>query len=114
MLQANPQQNTKNLLIALGVVGLILCVLITCVFSGVFSLFPSEPKTVDDYMKEYGGNPDVYQRILTSTDCTVLQKEFDQADANMKSQLPGTPQYKWGIGYMNAADNKMKEIGCYK
>lgn len=68
---------------------------------------------VESYLAEYGGNIEVYQRIFSSTDCKALQDEFDQADANLKLQEPGTPQYKWGIGYMKASDERMKSIGCY-
>lgn len=69
-------------------------------------------KTASDYMDEFGGNPDVYARILAMTDCAALQNEFDQAEANL--QQPGTPQYRWGLGYMKASDDRMKEIGCYE
>jgi hypothetical protein len=56
----------------------------------------SGAKTTSDYMDEFGGNPDVYARILAMTDCAALQNEFDQAEANL--QQPGTPQYRWGLG----------------
>lgn len=72
------------------------------------------PKTVDDYMQEFGGNVDVYNRILSLTDCSALQSEFDQADENLQLQSPGTPQYQAGIGYMQAADDHMKSVGCYE
>lgn len=74
----------------------------------------SAPKTADDYVREHGGNVDVYNRILSLIDCTLLQEEFDQADENLKLQEPGTPQYKWSIGYMAAADDRMKELACYE
>lgn len=69
-------------------------------------------KMASDYMDEFGGNPDVYARILTMTDCAALQSEFDQAEANLRE--PGTPQYRWGLGYMKASDDRMIEIGCYE
>lgn len=72
----------------------------------------SKTKTASDYVTEFGGSPDTYTRILTLTDCTALQNEFNQAEANL--QEPGTPQYQWGLGYMKAADDRMKEIGCYE
>lgn len=77
---------------------------------------PTPPPTLtpaETYLDQYGGMLEVYQRILTLTDCTALQNEFDQADKNLKLQQPGTEQYQWGIGYMNAADQRMKDIGCY-
>ncbi len=33
-------------------------------------------KTADDYMNEYGGNRDVYVRILSLTDCAQLQSDL--------------------------------------
>jgi len=45
-------------------------------------------------MQEFGGNVDIYNRILIATDCAILQDEFNQAEANLKLQQPGTPQYK--------------------
>lgn len=65
------------------------------------------------YFEEYGGNIDVYNEIFTSNDCVALQGMFDQAESNLKFQEPGTPQYRWGIGYMAASDDHMKAIGCY-
>lgn len=58
-------------------------------------------KTTADFVKEFGGNPDVYDRILKMTDCPALQDEFNIAEENTN------------IGYMKAADQRMREIGCY-
>lgn len=69
--------------------------------------------TVEAYMDEYGGNPDVYARILSENDCAALQAEFDQAEANLQLQDPGTDQYKWGLGYMAASDARMQTLSCY-
>lgn len=61
------------------------------------------------------GSPDVYARIAASSDCTALQKEFDQADANGKRDRASgrTEQARWSSGYMDAADARMRQIGCY-
>lgn len=61
------------------------------------------------------GNPAVYQRIANETDCVVLQGEFDQADATSKRPggPAGTTWLKIGIAYMEAADERMEEVGCY-
>lgn len=56
------------------------------------------------------GNPQVYADIATETDCAELQASFDRAEAT--HQRGGT----WGpIGtaYMGAADDRMREVGCY-
>lgn len=58
-------------------------------------------KTTADFVKEFGGNPDVYDRLLKLTDCPALQDEFNIAEENTN------------IGYMKAADQRMREIGCY-
>jgi len=73
----------------------------------------SVPKTADDYMQEYGGNPDVYNRILSLTDCTLLQEEFDIASENNQRATPSTAEHKETTGYMVAADARMKELDCY-
>ena len=101
--------NTRYL-IGCGVVVLVICVVAVCIG---LALSSSEPQTVDEYMKQYGGNPDVYQDLLTSNDCDHLQEQFNQADSNLALHSPGTQQYEWGLGYMKASDARMKEIGCY-
>lgn len=58
-------------------------------------------KNTTDFVKEFGGNPDVYDRLLKMTDCPTLQNEFNIAEENTN------------IGYMKAADQRMREIGCY-
>jgi len=73
----------------------------------------SVPKTADDYVREYGGNPDVYNRILSLTDCTLLQEEFDIASENNQRTTPSTAEHKETTGYMVAADARMKELDCY-
>jgi len=70
-------------------------------------------KTVDDYVKEYGGNRESYQTILSLTDCASLQEQFNIASENNKRETGGTPQFKVALGYMKAADNRMKELDCY-
>jgi len=69
--------------------------------------------TANDYMEEYGGNPNVYADILSMNDCANLQIQFDLADKNNEREEPGTPARRWTLGYMTAANNRMEEIGCY-
>jgi hypothetical protein len=91
----------------------ILGIIVLCLASlACGSVAPSQ-KTADDYVNEFGGNADVYARILSMNDCATLQTEFDQAEANSTLQEPGTPQYRWSLGYMKASDDRMKTIGCY-
>lgn len=91
----------------------ILAFIVLCFFSLACGAAAPAEKTAEDYLNEFGGNVDVYNRILGMTDCIALQAEFDQADANSKLQAPGTEQYQWSIGYMSAADDRMGAIGCY-
>lgn len=57
-------------------------------------------------------NP-VIARINSLTDCEALQDEFDQAAENNEREDPGTPTFELTTSYMEAADTRMAEIGCY-
>lgn len=70
-------------------------------------------KTVDDYIQEYGGNADVYNHILSLSDCGLLQEQFDIAAGNNANASPGTSEHKESLGYMTAADDRMKALNCY-
>ena len=106
------QQTPKTLFNTTVIVLLLICFITICVYAAVFFLIPPGPTTVDGYMNEYGGNPDIYQRILSISYCAALQTEFDLAVANNERLTPGTPEHKWSTGYMTAAKDRMKEIGC--
>lgn len=90
----------------------IIAIITSCIliFGIAFLAAISQPQKTD-YLKEYGGNPEVYQRLALETNCSALQNEFNTAEENLGT--PGTPQYQWGLGYMKAADDRMREIGCY-
>lgn len=103
----NNQRN--NAIFVTIFVGACLCLLIIGI---AFAFYDPEPKTANDFMQKYGGNPAVYSEILSSTDCSVLQNYFNTAYSNSQSNTPGTQQYKWSLGYMAATNNRMKEIGC--
>lgn len=59
------------------------------------------------------GNPTVYQRIETTEDCTVLQDEFDTAMENVERYPAGSPQRDVPMEYAEAADERMRDLGCY-
>jgi hypothetical protein len=61
------------------------------------------------------GSAAVYQRIESLTDCDALQAEFDQADANTQREQDAgnAAMAEVTISYMDAADKRMKELGCY-
>ena len=68
--------------------------------------------TPSDYVKEFGGDLNVYTRILSLTDCLALRKEFDQAEEVSKRQEFGSPRKKLSVGYMIAAADRMDKIRC--
>jgi hypothetical protein len=70
----------------------------------------------DSYQSEYGGSPAVYQRIAAETDCDALQVQFDQASANHDRDTAAgdLEAMRWSTGYMAAADDRMRAIGCYE
>lgn len=71
------------------------------------------------------GIASVYAEIAAETSCATLQKRFDHAaETNKRSgYVPNGPAFegargaRWsevGLGYMEAADYRMKQIGCYR
>lgn len=63
------------------------------------------------------GSADVYARIESSTDCGALQRDFDTAEANHQREVRAGPERRRfqeiTLSYMTAADDRMREIGCY-
>ena len=70
------------------------------------------------------GDPNVYTLLATETSCAELQATFDRADVTR--QRPGGPptggvfeQERYGdwsdigLAYMQAADARMRAVGCY-
>lgn len=55
----------------------------------------------------------VSERIRTETDCATLQQEFDTASDNFDRAEPGSPAADASLAYMNLADDRMQEVGCY-
>ena len=73
----------------------------------------NDPPPSNSYISRYGGQATVYSRIATMTGCTALQAEFDKAAANNDRAEPGTAEHKWTLGYMTAADDRMRDLDCY-
>jgi len=73
----------------------------------------SKPKTAAEYVAKFGGRLEVYKGILSMTDCKKLQEQFDLASNNNNRASPGTSQFRMAMGYMQAADGRMRSIGCY-
>ena len=72
----------------------------------------AEADLIQTYMDEYGGNPEVYQGIISSKDCEYLQEKFDIAASNNSTYQAGTDKFKYTQGYMKSSEKRMKEIGC--
>lgn len=60
------------------------------------------------------GSPIVYARIERDTDCVALQREFDTAMDNADARPSGDDLRNASLSYAEAADNRMREIGCYR
>jgi peptidyl-tRNA hydrolase len=76
-----------------------------------------KPKTTEAANQESRpGNPKVYARIEAMTDCGQLQEQFDIAEANQFRDIDRgrTDLAEASTAYMQAADERMREVGCYK
>lgn len=64
------------------------------------------------------GNAEVYQRIEALTDCAALQREFDLAETNHGREIAAGPSRlafaQIATSYMQAADKRLRDIGCYR
>lgn len=95
---------------------------IVVVMGGAFALMSSavsQPSTgtsrseqLDSYLSEYGGDRDIYIRILTTETCDQLREEFDSAEADRQSEKPGSEVHQANLGYTTAADDMMGAAGC--
>jgi hypothetical protein len=63
---------------------------------------------------ERPGAPEVYEQIEASTDCDDLQSTFDRAYRNHGLATNRYDQVEMAstTGYMEAADKRMRDIGC--
>lgn len=73
-----------------------------------------EPATAEGFAEEYGGATNAYERVLTLTDCAELQEEFDTAFERSETSEASTDHHKAAVGFMEAADARMSEVGCYE
>ncbi|HVM30762.1 MAG TPA: hypothetical protein VM305_08370 [Candidatus Limnocylindrales bacterium] len=73
----------------------------------------TERSPAANYVEQYGGSQAVYDRIAATSDCGELQASFDRAAADNDRADAGTPEHRWTLGYMTAADERMKAVGCY-
>ena len=61
------------------------------------------------------GDPAVYSRIGSLTSCSALQSEFNAADARHGAAIRNghNDQAEVETSYMQAADQRMRTIGCH-
>ena len=59
------------------------------------------------------GSPAVYDRIEAETDCSALQDEFDTAMAGAEGRRSGDDLRHASLAYAQAADRRMRKLGCY-
>ncbi len=61
------------------------------------------------------GDPAVYRRIEAMRDCDKLQEQFDIAAANHDRDIDrgAIDLAQIDTGYMMAADDRLREVGCY-
>ena len=81
------------------------------------SEYAAEPEpTQDESASDIGpGSPSVYKQIARMTNCAKLQEKFDIAADNhdREVQQGDLEMMKITTSYMDAADNRMSEVGCY-
>ena len=65
------------------------------------------------YVNNYGGDINLYIKILSMDDCATLQEQFDTFHYDNQHAAAGSDVFQWTQGYMAAADNRMKALGCY-
>lgn len=62
--------------------------------------------------EEQPGSAAVYDRIAGLDDCAALQQEFDTASASRDRAEPGSEQAEAALSYMEAANDRLQELGC--
>ena len=66
-----------------------------------------------ELLAEYGGSAAVYERIAVLTDCGLLQEQFDIAAHANDTYDVNAPAWRWTLGYMEFADERLEAEGCY-
>ena len=102
---------------AASVLVLVLVVVVTVVISVVARATLREPAaraatlSSADYVSQYGGDRGVYQRILDGSDSGTASR-IDQAESVNMAVGPGSAAYRHSSGYMRAATDRMRALGC--
>ena len=72
----------------------------------------AKEKTALDYLGSNGGSLETYQRLLGASDCGTVRREFNTASSAFDRLDKGTRQSKATLGYMEAAQQRGKSLGC--
>jgi hypothetical protein len=70
----------------------------------------TDPQT--DYLAEYGGSRDVYAIIAGTDDCSVVRALRVRAALDHDRAAGASAEYRWTMGYMVAADQRLSQLGC--
>lgn len=90
--------------------------IISLLLGGLAGCSQADPSRRNDPIREVdrpAANPDVLREIRSSTNCAELQTRFDRAANDNERYEPGSRLFKATLEYMQAADSRMQQIGCY-
>ena len=92
----------------------VMALLVAVTFASLLGSLVATPhigSPADRYMTAYGGDRSAYERILSSN-CAALQEELDRAtESNTVAEL-GSVWHLTTLGYMAAAEDRMKAADC--
>lgn len=97
---------------SLMLVGLVILMAVTLLSTSLDDPEFSGSVQVDSYMAEFGGDRDVYIRILTAETCDRLRDELAGSTADHEQADPDSETYRATLGYMNAAEDQIAVRAC--
>ena len=105
----------KRLVVVLSLF-MALIVLGTCNVVNADAADPTTLNTPADYVAQYGGSINVYQKLMISSDCIYLQESFNRAykGHEMYVKRHHRKGMSWCLGYMACSSERMEVLGCYK
>lgn len=74
--------------------------------------FGGSADQLDSYLAEFGGDRDVYIRIMTTTSCSRLDDELAEARSLEDGVTDGSQDQLAATGYMSAIEDRSEAIGC--
>ena len=110
----NQSRKIKNKFDKYLLISLLFVIILACGSSSSGMEQQNELNRIEKFLTDYGGEREVYEEIFSLSDCGELQEKFDIAAANNDRETPGTAMFKLTMGYMAAADERMREVECYE